>query len=235
MNKKLKNYAIILASGSGSRYGSSLPKQFIKIKNKTVLEHAIEAFEKVLEIDEIIIVITPDYYNLANDILSKNNFKKVSKLLKGGEIRKDSSFIGINSIEDKEANVLIHDCARPFVTQKIISNCIENLEKYSAVNVAIPTTDTILEIENNIIKSIPNRANLRSSQTPQCFKLSLIKKAHELSKNDNNFTDDCGLIIKHNLADIFIVDGDVENIKITYPDDIYIAEKILEKREENLL
>ena len=235
MSEKLKNYAIILASGSGSRYGSSLPKQFIKIKDKTVLEHTIEAFEKVLEIDEIIIVITPDYYNLANDILSKNNHKKVSKLLTGGEIRKDSSFIGINSIEDKEANVLIHDCARPFVTQKIISNCIENLEKYSAVNVAIPTTDTILEIENNIIKSIPNRTNLKSSQTPQCFKLSLIKKAHELSKNDNNFTDDCGLIIKHNLADIFIVDGDVENIKITYPDDIYIAEKILKKREENLL
>lgn len=229
----LKNYAIILASGTGSRYGSDIPKQFIKIAEKTILEHTIESFEKASQIDEIFVIITPEYRHVAENILSNNNFSKVTKLLNGGETRKDSSYIGINSIEDKEANVLIHDCARPFVTQKIISDCIEALQTHCAIGVAIPTTDTIIEAENNIISSIPDRSKLMCIQTPQCFKLSLIKKAHELSKNDKNFTDDCGLVVKYNLAPIHIVNGDTENIKITYPSDIFIAEKIFQIRNKS--
>ena len=227
----LKNYGIILASGTGSRYGADVPKQFVKFAGKTILEHTIDIFEQADGIDEIIIVITPEYRTTAESIILKNNYKKVSKLLNGGDIRKESSYIGINSIEDKEANVLIHDCARPFLTQKIISDCIEALNKYDAIDVAIPSSDTIVEInENNIIKHIPNRAVLRRGQTPQCFKLSVIKKAHELSKNDKNFTDDCGLVVKYNLADVYVVEGDVENIKITYPSDIYMADRLFQIR-----
>ena len=228
---RLKNYGIILASGSGSRYGADIPKQFVKIAGKTILEHTIDIFEKAQAIDDIIIVITPEYRTMAEDILLKNNYKKVSKLLNGGEIRKESSYIGISSIEDSEANVLIHDCARPFLTQKIISDCIEALEKYNAVDVAIPSADTIIKVdENNIIQHIPNRASLRRGQTPQCFKLSTIKKAHELSKNDKNFTDDCGLVVKYNLADVYVVEGDVENIKVTYPSDIFMADRLFQIR-----
>ena len=227
----LKNYGIILASGSGSRYGADIPKQFVKIAGKTILEHTIDVFEKAEEIGDIIIVITPEYRTMAEEILLKNNYKKVSKLLNGGEIRKESSFIGISSIEDEEANVLIHDCARPFITQKIISNCIEALKTYNAVDVAIPSSDTIIKVdENNVIQSIPHRASLRRGQTPQCFKLSTIKKAHELSKNDSNFTDDCGLIVKYGLGDVYVVDGDVENIKVTYPSDIFMADRLFQIR-----
>ena len=228
---RLKNYGIILASGTGSRYGADIPKQFVKIAGKTILEHTVEIFEKSESIDEIFIVITPEYRTMAEEILLKNNYKKVSKLLNGGEIRKESSFIGISAVEDEKANVLIHDCARPFLSQKIIADCISALEKYTAVDVAIPSSDTIVEIdENNIIKNIPNRAVLRRGQTPQCFKLSVIKKAHELSKNDSNFTDDCGLVVKYNLADVFVVEGDVENIKVTYPSDIYMADRLFQIR-----
>ena len=227
----LKTYGIILASGTGSRYGADIPKQFVKIAGKTILEHTIEVFEKAEKVDDIIIVITPEYRSMAEEILLKNNYKKVTKLLNGGEIRKDSSYIGISSIEDEEANVLIHDCARPFLTQKIISDCIEALKTYSAVDVAIPSTDTIVKIdENNIIQSIPHRANLRRGQTPQCFKLSVIKKAHELSKDDKNFTDDCGLVVKYNLAEVYVVEGDVENIKVTYPSDIFMADRLFQIR-----
>ncbi len=228
----MQNYAIILASGTGSRYGANIPKQFEKIGDKTILELSIENFEKSQFIDEIFVVITPEYRNSAQDILNKNSYNKVKKLLNGGKTRKESSYIGVNAIEkDEEANVLIHDCARPFVTQKIISDCIKALEKYNAVGVAIPTTDTIIETDNNdIITKIPKRENLKRIQTPQCFRLSIIKKAHELSKNDIEFTDDCGLIVKHNLCDIFIVDGDESNIKITYPSDIIIAEEIVKAR-----
>ena len=100
------------------------------------------------------------------------------------------------------------------------------LNEYNAVGVAIPTTDTIIEVENGIIKNIPPRKKLMNIQTPQCFKLSLIQKAHELSKGDPDFTDDCGLVVKYNLADIYIVNGDRNNFKITYPEDFYLAEKL---------
>ncbi len=226
----MKNYGIILASGTGVRYGGDVPKQFVKIAGKTILEHTIEVFEKAKSIDEIIIVITPEYRNHTENILLKNSFKKVTKLLNGGETRKESSYIGISSIDEKEANVIIHDCARPFLTEKIIIDCIKALEKYNAVDVAIPSADTIIEVKDNIIQSIPNRANLRRGQTPQCFKLSVIKKAHELSKNDNNFTDDCGLIVKYNLGEVFVVEGDMENIKVTYPSDIFMADKLFQTR-----
>lgn len=228
----MKNYGIILASGTGIRYGGDVPKQFVKIAGKTILEHTIEIFEKTKDINEIIIVITPEYRNFAENILLKNSFKKVTKLLNGGETRKESSYIGISSIDEEEANVIIHDCARPFLTEKIIVDCIKALEKYSAVDVAIPSSDTIIEVKDNIIQNIPNRANLRRGQTPQCFKLSVIKKAHELSEKDNNFTDDCGLIVKYNLGEVFVVEGDIENIKVTYPSDIFMADRLFQIRSQ---
>ena len=150
----MKNYAVILASGKGTRYGSEIPKQFVKISGKTIFEHAIEVFQKSEFIDYIVIVVTSEYRDYAEEILLKHNYDKVIKLLNGGEIRKESSYIGVNSIEDKEANVLIHDCARPLVTQKIIKECVESLKEHNAVNVAIPVTDTVINVKNNLIESI---------------------------------------------------------------------------------
>lgn len=226
----MKNYGIILASGTGNRYGSDIPKQFVKIAGKTVFEHTIEIFEKAKIIDEIIVVITPDYMHFAEELILKNSYKKISKLLNGGNTRKESSSIGINSIYDEEANVIIHDCARPFLTQRIINDCIKALETYNAVDVAIPSADTIIKVKDKVIETIPERKHLMRGQTPQCFKLSTIKKAHELSKNDSNFTDDCGLIVKYNLGEVYVVDGEGENIKITYPEDIFMADRLFQIR-----
>lgn len=223
----MKNYAIILASGTGSRFGDSVPKQFVKIASKTILELAIEPFEQSNCIDKIIVVITPEYFDFAKSIIEKRDFKKIAKIVRGGAIRKESSYIGISAVEDLEANVLIHDCARALVSQKIISDCAVALEKYEAVNVAIPAVDTVLKVKDNFIVEVPKRDELMLCQTPQCFRLSLIKKAHELSKDDNNFSDDCGLILKHNLAPVYIVQGSSENFKITYKSDIYRAEGML--------
>lgn len=220
----MKNYAIILASGNGNRFGADIPKQFTKINGNTMFELAIEAFEQVENIDGIVAVVTPGYKNFAEEIIAKNNYKKVISVAEGGELRKDSSYNGISSITDEEANVLIHDCARPFVSKKIIENCLKALENHSAVAVAIPSTDTLIEVKNNFITRIPDRNSYMRVQTPQCFKLSVIRKAHSLAKNDKNFTDDCGLVARYNLCDIYVVEGERKNLKITYPEDVVLAE-----------
>ncbi len=223
----MKNYAIILASGKGSRFGSDIPKQFMEINDKTIFEYSIEAFENAPLIDEIIVVITPEYRSIGEKIITKNNYKKISLLLDGGKLRKDSSYIGVNAILDNEAKVLIHDCARPFVSAKIIEECITKLDEYDAVCTAVPSTDTILSVKDDVIENIPERKNVMRAQTPQGFKLSLIKKAHGIAKNDENFTDDCGLVVRYNLSPVGIVEGSEKNIKITYPEDIYVAQKYL--------
>ncbi|WP_394966060.1 2-C-methyl-D-erythritol 4-phosphate cytidylyltransferase, partial [uncultured Helicobacter sp.] len=228
----MTTYAIILASGSGSRYGSGVPKQFIKIAGKTLLEHTVEIFEAAQNIDRVILIIPREYRKLTEEILLYGSYKKIYKILNGGKSRKESSYIGIMSIEDNDGYVFIHDCARPFLTLEIIDRCQQALQTYDAVDVAIPTSDTILELDShNVITSIPNRNRLRRGQTPQCFKLSLIKKAHEYFRDNDNFTDDCGLVIESGFAKVFVVEGAEENFKITYPQDIVLADKLLQIRQ----
>lgn len=231
---KMKNYGIILASGTGTRFGGDTPKQFVKLAGKTVLEHTLDIFEKSATIDNIIVVILPEYRHVLEDILLKNSYKKIIKILNGGTTRKESSCIGVSSITDAEANVFIHDCARPFLSQKIIKDCFDALKNYSAIDVAIPATDTIIQIDDdkNIVQ-IPNRKYMYQGQTPQCFKLSIIRKAHELAHQDDNFTDDCGLVLKYNLAPVHVIDGDIQNIKITHSEDIFFADKLFQIRTTN--
>lgn len=224
----MKNIAIILASGSGSRFNNELPKQFFKIKNNTVLDYSVERFQNHSNIDEIVVVSNPDYIEETKSITKK--YSKVTKVITGGETRQISSYNGVFSVSEVNANVLIHDAARPFVSKEIIDNCIKALLKYDAVNVAIESSDTIIEIdENNFIKSVPNRKSLMRCQTPQCFKINTIKNAHTLALKEsfNTATDDCSLILKYNICPIFVVKGDINNIKITYNSDIKIAEQIL--------
>lgn len=230
----MKHIAIILASGTGSRSGLNIPKQFYKINGKTVLDYSIEAFQRNENIDEIVVVSNPDFFDLTKEISLK--YSKVKNVLNGGETRQKSSYNGVFSIIDKNVNVLIHDAVRPFIAQDVINRCIEALKSYNAVNVAVESSDTIIEVdENNIIKSLLNRKYLRRCQTPQCFNIELIKKAHILASNDKNavITDDCGLVLRYNLADIFVINGDENNIKITYPFDIQIAEEFI-KRKNNV-
>lgn len=227
----MKIYALILAAGTGTRFSNEEPKQFIRIAGKTVLEHTIEIFEKNDLIDEIVVVTLPSHKKIIKKIIIKNNYKKIKKLLNGGNSRKESSFVGIDSIKDENSIVLIHDSVRPFLSNKIIANCIDALKKYDAVDVAIQASDTIIKVDTDkIIESIPDRKFMMRGQTPQCFKTRVIKKAHQLAiKNgDNNFTDDCGLILKYKLGKIFVVNGEEKNIKITYPEDIFLADKLFQ-------
>lgn len=232
----MKNIAIILASGTGERVGLDIPKQFVKIAGRTVLEHTLDIFEKNNQINEIIIVTNNNYIKDVQFIA--NQYSKITYIIEGGKTRQESSYKGLCSISEDNAKVLIHDAVRPFLSQRIINECLEALEKYDAVDVAVKSADTIIQINNKkIIENIPNRNDLRRGQTPQGFKLKTIKKAHELALLEKNIavTDDCGLVLKFGLADIYVINGDDYNMKITYPIDIDIADKLFQiKTEDNI-
>ncbi|MDR2738096.1 MAG: bifunctional cytidylyltransferase/SDR family oxidoreductase [Puniceicoccales bacterium] len=229
----MKTYAILLASGTGERAGSSLPKQFLKISGKTVLEHSIEIFERSPLIDGIIAVIHAGFIDMCGKIFERNHYAKIVKILAGGATRRESSRIGVDSITDGEAKVLIHDAVRPLLADCVVCKCVAALDEYDAVDVAIPTADTMVRIgEDMTIEDIPPRKFLMRGQTPQAFKLTVIKRAHELAATNGTlntqFTDDCGLVKEFNLAKIHVIDGDETNVKITYPIDIFIADKLFQ-------
>lgn len=229
------NIAIILSAGSGSRFGSDIPKQFINLAGKNIIEYTIAAFEQNDKIDEICIVADTIYHEKLLEISKNNNFTKVKKIIQGGIERKDSSYNAIKEYQNqKDINLIFHDAVRPFVSQRIINDCIESLEKYNAIDVAIPTADTIIQIDeiSKTIENIPQRSKLQRGQTPQAFKLEVIKKAHELANQDKNepmFTDDCGLVKQYLPNErIFVVNGEEKNIKITYKEDLLYAEKLIQ-------
>ncbi|MGO3702391.1 MAG: 2-C-methyl-D-erythritol 4-phosphate cytidylyltransferase [Candidatus Saccharimonadales bacterium] len=224
----MKNVAIILAGGVGVRMKLGMPKQFLKIAGRPIIEHTIKTFQDNDNIDDIIIMITPGY--VADIKYIKKIYPKVSQILEGGETRNDTTQIAIDSIKG-ECNVLMHDAVRPFVSDAIISRCIDKLETYKAVDVAIQSADTIIKVNDGIIESIPDRSLLRRGQTPQAFRLSTIKKAYARAKMDGDFraTDDCGVVVKY-LPDIpvAVVEGDESNIKVTNPLDASVADKLFQ-------
>ncbi len=218
------NYAIILASGSGKRAELDVPKQFVKINGKTILEYSIEKFQNNKSTDRIILVVKKEYLDFCTSL----NYDKICKVIAGGKTRQESSFIGASLIEEDSSKVLIHDGARPFVTDKIINGCYSALDNYSAVSIGVETTDTIISVQDNIIVDIPKRSSLLRCQTPQGFRAGLIKNAHKMAKERGiKATDDAGLIVLLNLDKVFVIEGDINNIKITYPKDIEKAKEIL--------
>ena len=239
MQAKIDNriYVIILASGIGKRIRHhSLPKQFLKLAGKTVIEHTIEAFEKNNSVDEIIIVNHPNYRNYLENILSRRKFLKISKILDGGKTRTESSYIGTSSISGKDGIVLIHDAVRPFVSQSIINNCIRDVKKYGAVDVAIPSADTLIKVtDKQTIERVPDRSRYMRGQTPQAFRLNIINKAQQNALRDNYYsTDDCSLVLQYGLSEVSIVAGEKQNIKITYAEDIFLADKIFQMKKMQL-
>lgn len=232
----MKNIAIILAGGVGSRMGGSIPKQFSQIAGKMVIEHTIDAFEHHSMIDEIAVVINPSYIEEMEDIVSRHPWRKVTKILKGGSERYFSTLSAIEAYADQpESNMIFHDAVRPLVSSRIIDRVVVAMESHDAVDVAVPTTDTILEVDEKgeRIIHIPNRKMLRRSQTPQAFKYSIIKEAYRRALQDSNFvsTDDCGTVI-HYMPEvpIYVVEGEEANMKLTYKEDADMMERLFQLR-----
>ena len=234
---KLKHYAIILAAGVGRRTGYSIQKQFIKVAGKMLIEHTIEIFENHPQIDEIFVVINQEHRTTIRDAILVNKYKKVRRILNGGNSRRESSNIGISAVPEDDAIVLVHDAVRPFVSDRIITSCLEALKKHDAVDVAISSSDTIIKVNDvHMIEQIPDRTYMLRGQTPQGFRAGVIKEAHRLAAQEDGLTvtDDCSLVLRYNLSSVYVIDGDEENIKVTYPLDIYIADRLFQLRACNV-
>ena len=212
------NIAIILAGGSGTRFKSKIPKQYFKIGNKSIINYTIDAFERSSLIDKIIIVVDKKY---TNDI-SKKNPKHI--VVSGGKNRFESSYNGILACPKNSKKVLIHDAARPFISQEIITSCIEALNEYEAVVTSIQTTDTVIRAKNMEILQVEDRNQIFLNQTPQGFKYKTILDAHK--NRTGSVTDDISLL-DLNKTKCKVIKGSKKNIKITTNDDIQFAMHIL--------
>jgi len=223
-----KNYAIILAAGSGSRMGDFKPKAFLKLKELYILEYSIIQFSKTDAIDHIILVIPKEYKNFTEDLILEKKYVKVSQVLVGGQNRFESSRKGLTSIKAPNSRVLIHDAARPLISQDIIEKCLLSLNSFEAVNVLSPVTDSLVQLyEGKIISSV-NREEYRQVQTPQGFLISTINEAHKLALKENleNITDDYHLVLKYKTGTSTWIEGSRLNFKITFPKDLELASLI---------
>ena len=239
----MRNVAVILAGGIGARVGGKTPKQLLPLADgRSVLEHAVNAFEQAPCIDEVCIVMHPDYIAYAEQMLLANAWQKVRHIIPGGKERWESSVNAIRRLGDKairreakgeDVNLLLHDAARPFVSQEIIARVCEALEQHEAVTVAIPSTDTVYEMVDGKVARIPQRSIIMRAQTPQAFRLDLIAEAYTKALGVDSLsaeacamcmlpaTDDCGIVHEHiPQVPIHIVEGEEQNKKITFKEDI---------------
>lgn len=229
----LRNIAVILAGGSGSRVGLNIPKQLIKISGKSIIEHTIAAFNRSRDIDEIIVMMAPGYLDEVRAIVKSGGYAKVTRILEGAGTRNDTTRGAIAALGTDECNVVIHDAVRPLVSQTIIAANIDALNDYCAVDTAIASADTIVQVDAKgaSIADVLPRSLLRRGQTPQSFRLSTFRRAYEIASADPDFvaTDDCTVVLRY-LPDvpITVVEGHESNMKVTEPIDVYIADKLFQ-------
>ena len=237
------NIGLILAAGSGSRMGNAdKPKQFLPIYGKPLMIHTIEAFEVHEEIDAIVIVTNQDYVDQVKVWCKQYDLLKVKAVVAGGNERQISVYNGLQAVKKiaKSDNdiVVIHDAARPLISQSIITNNIKACEEFDAVDTVIQASDTIVHSSDaQNIDSIPLRKELYQGQTPQTFKLSLILNAHEEAIKNNlpDVTDDAKLVLSLGKP-VHLVEGSKQNFKITTFDDLMMLKALLKigKSEVNL-
>lgn len=223
------NCAIIMAAGKGKRMKSDINKQFIILKDRPILAYTIDKFQKSQSIDEIIIVAAPDEIDFCrNEIVYKYGFSKVKKVVCGGKERQNSVMNGLMAAKESDI-VLIHDGARPFVNDRIINDGIEYAKIYGGAACGTTPKDTI-KVKNSecFSEETLDRSRLFCVQTPQCFRYEEILKAHVYAKeNDIPATDDT-MVFEMLGNKVYLYEGSYNNIKITTPEDLYSAEKLVE-------
>lgn len=234
-----KNYfvsVIIAAAGMSNRMGSKINKQFIAIDNKPILAHTLEKFDKCKYIDEIIVVSKEEEVEYCRkEIVKKYGFKKVTNIVRGGKERQDSIYNGIMALNEKTDIVLTHDGARPFVRPESIEAGILGVVEYGACVIGVPVKDTIKVIDSNkVVHHTPKRDLLWAAQTPQCFWTHLLKEGYEYAIDEGIVGTDDSSLVERIGQPIKMIMGSYDNIKITTPEDLIIADSFIKDREDIL-
>lgn len=244
------NIAVIFAGGTGQRMKTnSLPKQFLKIHGKPIIIHTLEHFENHSSIDAIVVACVEQWIEYFSELLEKYNIKKVVRIVPGGETGQLSIYNGLLAAKeyiegrnsgahmDKNSNdiVLIHDGVRPLINGKLISDCISSVEKYGSAITSVSVKETVLMVKNSEtdeIDSIPDRSNTRLARAPQCFRLRDILEAQKkaIDEGNTNYIDSCSLMQAAGMK-LHLVDGPMENIKVTTPDDFFSVRALLDAKE----
>lgn len=246
----MKNIAVVLAGGTGSRVGGPVPKQFMPLEGRAVIEYSVEIFNNHSAIDEVAVVVHPDWRGEMEKIVSRNRWTKMRRVIDGGSERYMSSLNAIMAYIDEgdDTNLLLHDAARPWVTTEIVDRVLRALRCHEAVGVAVRSTDTVWEVHPDVngemgmrdeelgirngvfemprfVARIPERKLMWRAQTPQAFRLPLIRDAYQRALQDPRFqaTDDCGVVRKYMPGTrIAVVEGEEGNRKITFAEDFGI-------------
>ncbi len=221
--------AIIVAAGSGTRMGGMLPKQFLTFKNKPILQHTLERFQSFSEIDSICVVLPPDFVAEYERIIVRDwNISKANCVVAGGGERHLSVWAGIQAVSSETDIIMIHDGVRPFVDERIINESINAALQHGAAVVCKTPKDTVKQRNGNVIHHTLNRETIVLAQTPQTFQKDVILKANEFAFAHNTFSTDDAALVENMGAPVAIVEGDWKNSKITSPEDLLIANAILE-------
>lgn len=221
--------AIILAGGKGKRMRSAISKQFIDIKGKPIIYYTLKKFSENKKIDNIIVVLPEDEVKYFKENILKKYELRINKIVIGGKERQDSVYNALKSLKNSSTDiVLIHDGARPFISERIINEGIKFAEIYGAAAPGVMPKDTIkVKNEKNFSVDTPNRANLVLIQTPQVFKFDEILECHEkIRYNGEKVTDDTMVVEKYGYS-VYLYDGEYTNIKVTTPEDLILAERLI--------
>ncbi|HEX2315597.1 MAG TPA: 2-C-methyl-D-erythritol 4-phosphate cytidylyltransferase [Thermomonospora sp.] len=233
----MRTVAVVLAGGTGQRIGSATPKQLLEVGGRPILAFSVAAFDRHPGVDEVLVVMARGHLAAAEKIMSRYDYKKVTRVIEGGATRSDSTLAALAALaaEPDGTRLLLHDAARPFVDAGVIDRCLAALETHRAVAVGVPTPDTVVVVEDGLVKAMPPRDTLTRFQTPQCFHLGTLRTAYRAAGNDPGFTatDDCGVVHRY-LPDepIRVVAGDERNLKVTHPLDMVLAEHLAARAEE---
>ena len=222
------NGVVIVAAGTGSRMNMGINKQFIKLEGKEIIAYTIEKFYNNSNIEDIVVVVKEDESEFfKKEILDKYNFKNV-KIAYGGKERQDSVYNGLKLLDEKCDVVLIHDGARPFVSDKIIDKSIEEAKEHKAIVVGVPVKDTIKVIDNdkNIVDK-PNRSVLWAVQTPQTFDYNILIDAYKDAFKNKFYGTDDAMLVERIGYKVKMLEGSYNNIKITTQEDLNIGSQIL--------
>lgn len=228
----MKITAIIVAAGKSKRVQGKIPKQFIEIGGKPVLSHTLTKFEECKDIDRILLVVPEDWLTYCSaEVVDKYGFKKINKVISGGEKRQDSVYRGLLAVPNDTSIVVIHDGVRPLISVSHIAESIKSCQECKAVILAVPVKETVKRIEDGSVVTTLNRERLWSAQTPQTFDYKTLLNAYEKAELDGFVgTDDASLVERMGTG-VKILKGDYDNIKITTQQDLLLVEQILKRQK----